>query len=56
MRERAANREEKSDPDPRYFSEAVRWENDVIRSVKHSRSVAWIIATISALLAVTAMA
>ena len=56
MSERAANQEEKSGPDARYFSEAVRWENDVIRSVKRSRSVAWIVAAIGALLAVTAMA
>lgn len=41
--------------DGRYFSEAVRWENDVIRSVKRSRATAWIIAAISAALAAMAM-
>ena len=42
--------------DSRYFSEAVRWENDVIRTVKRSRRVAWIVAGFSALLAGLAMA
>lgn len=56
MSDHASNHEEKTSPDARYFSEAVRWENDVIRSVKRSRSMAWIVAGISALLAVTAMA
>lgn len=45
-----------SGPDRRYFSEAVRWENDVIRLVKRSRTIAWIIAVISAALAGMAMA
>lgn len=45
-----------SQPDPRYFSEAVRWESDVIRSVKRSRSVAWIIAGISAAFAAFTLA
>lgn len=45
----------KNPADANYFSEAVRWENDVIRSVKRSRSVAWIIAGISAALAGLAM-
>lgn len=37
MSERASNHVEKTGPGARYFSEAVRWENDVIRSVKRSR-------------------
>lgn len=42
-------------PDPNYFSEAVRWEVDVIRSVKRSRTVAWIAAAVCATLAGLAM-
>lgn len=38
-------------PDRRYFSEAVRWENDVIRTVKRSRLTAWLVAVISFALA-----
>jgi type IV secretion system protein VirB8 len=45
-----------SSPDARYFSEAIRWENDVIRSVKRSRALAWIVAAVGAVLAATAMA
>lgn len=37
--------------DPRYFREAVRWETDVIRSIKRSRAVAWIVAGVSAAIA-----
>jgi type IV secretion system protein VirB8 len=43
-------------PDPRYFSEAVRWENDVIRTVKRSRHVAWTVAAFSAFIAALALA
>jgi type IV secretion system protein VirB8 len=43
-------------PDRRYFTEAVRWENDVIRHVKRSRTIAWIIAAASAAIAGMAMA
>ncbi len=50
-----ASREANNGPDPRYFSEAVRWENDVIRSVKRSRRLAWIVAAFSAVLAGLAM-
>lgn len=59
MRDRVtdpASQEPKTGPDARYFSEAIRWENDVIRSIKRSRSVAWIVAGFSALLAGLAMA
>ncbi|EJN02768.1 virB8 family protein [Phyllobacterium sp. YR531] len=38
-----------------YFSEAIRWENDVIRSVKRSRAIAWVVAAISAGLTAVAM-
>lgn len=48
--------EPKTGPAANYFREAIRWENDVIRSVKRSRSVAWIVAGISAALAGLAMA
>lgn len=48
--------ESKTKPDAAYFSEAIRWENDVIRSVKRSRAVAWIIAAISVVLTALAMA
>jgi type IV secretion system protein VirB8 len=41
--------------DRRYFGEAVRWENDIIRLVKRSRTTAWIIASVSASLACMAM-
>jgi type IV secretion system protein VirB8 len=44
-----------SGPDRRYFTEAVRWENDVIRLVKRSRTIAWIVAAFSAALAGMAM-
>ncbi|MGH6862421.1 MAG: virB8 family protein [Phyllobacterium sp.] len=50
------NEEPGSGPDAHYFSEGVRWENDVIRSVKRSRSVAWAVAAVSAALAAIAMA
>lgn len=42
-------------PNPNYFSEAVRWEVDVVRSVKRSRTIAWIVAAISATLACLSM-
>ena len=42
--------------DARYFAEAVRWENDVIRTVKRSRTIAWVVAGASAILAGLAMA
>lgn len=44
-----------SGPDRRYFSEAVRWENDVIRTVKRSRLTAWLVAVISFALACLAL-
>lgn len=47
--------EPKTGPDAAYFSEAIRWENDVIRSIKRSRSIAWVIAAISGLLTAIAM-
>ena len=37
--------------DPRYFAEAITWENDVIRTVKRSRAVAWFVALVMAALA-----
>ena len=37
--------------DSRYFAEAITWENDVIRTVKRSRAVAWTVALIMAALA-----
>ncbi|MBZ9655466.1 virB8 family protein [Phyllobacterium lublinensis] len=43
-------------PDARYFAEAVRWENDVIRTVKRSRMIAWVVTAFSAMLAGLAMA
>jgi hypothetical protein len=42
-------------PDRRYFTEAIRWENKVIRLVNRSRTIAWIIAAISGGLAGMAM-
>ncbi|MBA8877390.1 virB8 family protein [Phyllobacterium myrsinacearum] len=45
--------------DRRYFSEAVRWENDVIHIMKRSRLIAWLVAAISfglACLALTCLA
>ncbi|QND54373.1 type VI secretion protein (plasmid) [Phyllobacterium sp. 628] len=55
-REKPTENGSQAEPDRRYFSEAVRWENDVIRLVKRSRTIAWIIAAISAALAGMAMA
>lgn len=51
-----ASVETQKGPDSRYFSVAVRWENDVIRSVKRPRFVAWLVAGFSAILAGLAMA
>lgn len=50
-----ASVETQKGPDSRYFSVAVRWENDVIRSVKRPRFVAWLVAGFSAILAGLAM-
>ncbi|MHC1551048.1 VirB8 family type IV secretion system protein [Phyllobacterium sp. K27] len=47
--------EPKTGPDAAYFSEAIRWENDVIRSVKRSRLIAWVIAAFSCVLTAIAM-
>ena len=41
--------------DPRYFAEAISWENDVIRTVKRSRAVAWFVALLMASLAAMAL-
>ena len=41
--------------DPRYFAEAITWENDVIRTVKRSRAVAWFVALLMASLAAMAL-
>lgn len=50
-----SDKSDKSGLDSSYFSEAIRWENDVIRSVKRSRAVAWLIAAISITLTALAM-
>jgi type IV secretion system protein VirB8 len=41
--------------DPRYFQEAISWEQDVIRSVKRSRAIAWSVALASTMIAITAL-
>jgi len=41
--------------DARYFSEAATWEHDVVRSVKRSRALAWIAATMMTLVALMAL-
>jgi type IV secretion system protein VirB8 len=51
-----ASSKPKKGPDSRYFSNAIHWENNDIRSVKRSRSVAWLIMGFSAILAGPTMA
>ncbi len=42
-------------PDASYYEEAISWERDVIRSVKRSRAVAWTVALVATVIALTAL-
>jgi type IV secretion system protein VirB8 len=41
--------------DPRYYQDGLAWEQDVVRSVKRSRSLAWMVATAMTLVALMAL-
>lgn len=42
--------------DRRYYQEGLAWEQDVVRSVKRSRSFAWLVASVMTVIALMAMA
>lgn len=47
--------QEPSKLDRRYYQDGLAWEQDVVRSVKRSRSFAWLVATVMTLIAVLAL-
>ena len=52
-----AQRNESPPPrsDSRYYDEAQTWEHDIARRNRNSRAIAWIIASVMTILAVTAL-
>jgi type IV secretion system protein VirB8 len=51
----SANASSAASLDRRYYADGLSWEQDVVRSVKRSRSFAWLIATIMSLVALMAL-
>ncbi|CEG10523.1 type VI secretion protein [Bradyrhizobium sp. INPA01-394B] len=42
--------------DPRYYADGATWEHDIARRNRNSRALAWIVATVMTMVAVTALA
>lgn len=42
--------------DPRYYAESATWEHDIARRNRNSRALAWIVAAVMTLVALTALA
>ncbi len=42
--------------DPRYYADGATWEHDIARRNRNSRALAWVVATVMTMVAVTALA
>ena len=53
--EGVASQTDKQTLDPRYYADGMSWERDVVRSVKRSRSLAWLVASAMTIIALMAL-